>query len=226
MPIITKQPEWTNELSDKNFSNTIKIQLIIWSNIYHWRRYRGLSQSELATKAGITQSIVSELEGGDYNPSIEMLSKIANTLSIKIEDITKENFNRRFFETLDYFISKIENIDILKLMKLVYFADFEYKQKNWQKFTWMEYMRRHAWPFTNKIYLADKFFLKNWDKFENRANLSKKVALSRDDERFLDEIIKEYGSLSSTDIRDKSYETEPMKWCKRTNHYKMWKTIL
>ncbi|MDR0860256.1 MAG: helix-turn-helix transcriptional regulator [Candidatus Peribacteria bacterium] len=78
----------------------------------------------------MTQSIVSELEAGEYNPSIEVLTKIADALEISIEYFTKENFNRRFLETLDYFISHLPTVDILKLMKLVYFADIQYYQKN------------------------------------------------------------------------------------------------
>jgi len=132
MPILKDhQPKWTEYLGTEAENTTIKNQLIIWSNIYHWRRYRGLSQSELAQKASITQSIVSDLEGGDYNPSIEMLGRIADVLDIKMEYITKEDFNRRFFEALDYFIAKLEKIDILKLMKLIYFAEYIYQQKSW-----------------------------------------------------------------------------------------------
>jgi hypothetical protein len=59
-----------------------------------------------------------------------MLGRIADVLDIKMEYLTKENFNRRFFEALDYFISKLEKIDILKLMKLIYFAEYTYQQKS------------------------------------------------------------------------------------------------
>jgi transcriptional regulator with XRE-family HTH domain len=79
----------------------------------------------LAKKANITQSIVSELEDGDYNPTVDVLNRIANALGIKIDLLAKENFNRRFFETLDYFVSKIKGVDILKLMKLMFFADLD-----------------------------------------------------------------------------------------------------
>jgi flagellar biosynthesis regulator FlbT len=53
------------------------------------------------------------------------LSKIAKALSIKIEYLTKEQFNRKFFEALAYFLSKVKDIDVLKAMKMIYFSDLK-----------------------------------------------------------------------------------------------------
>ncbi len=41
---------------------------------------RGLTQKDLADIAGTKQSAISRLESGNYNPSIEFLSKIALAL--------------------------------------------------------------------------------------------------------------------------------------------------
>lgn len=41
---------------------------------------KGLSQKELAEIIGTKQSAISRLENGNYNPSIEFLSKIAHAL--------------------------------------------------------------------------------------------------------------------------------------------------
>lgn len=225
MPIITKQPEWTKTLSDDDFSRTVRNQLIVWSNIFHWRKYRWLSQQELAEKAKITQAIISELENGDYNPSMEMLTRIADALSLKLETLTKEKFNWKFFEALNFFISKIKNVDILKLMKLMYFTDLEAYDFLGYKLTGMEYYRWHAWPFNNNIYIANEVFQKNDKWFEQKQNLEKNVALTKDDEKFLDKIVEKYWSMWSTEIRDKSYETKPMEWCTKTNGHKMGEKI-
>jgi len=167
----------------------------------------------LAEKASITQSIVSELEASEYNPSIEVLTKIADALEISIEYLTKENFNRRFFETLDFFIAHLPKIDILKLMKLVYFTDWKYYQQHNIKFTGTNYLRRYAWPFNKEIYLADTFFTKKNQYFLSQSILAKRLTFSPDDEKFLESIILEYGNLSSMEIKKKSYETEPMQGC-------------
>lgn len=41
----------------------------------------GLTQAELAKKIGMKQSNISRFESGEYNPSIEFLSKIATGLN-------------------------------------------------------------------------------------------------------------------------------------------------
>lgn len=44
----------------------------------------GLTQSQLATKAGTKQSAISRLESGTYNPSIGFLEKIAKALNLNL----------------------------------------------------------------------------------------------------------------------------------------------
>ncbi len=48
------------------------------------RLQRGLSQSQLAIKAGTKQSAISRLESGRYNPSLTFLTKIAKALDSTI----------------------------------------------------------------------------------------------------------------------------------------------
>jgi len=52
----------------------------IKTQVIRLRIEKGLSQKELAEKIGIKQSAISRLENGDYNPSVELLSKIAEAL--------------------------------------------------------------------------------------------------------------------------------------------------
>jgi len=210
MPILTTPPKRTTQLDDEQMKSTIRNQLTIGSNIYHRRKYKGLSQQTLAEKANITQSIVSELEAGEYNPSIEVLTKIADALKVSIEYLTREHFNRRFLETLDYFIAHLRNVDVLKLMKLLYFTDVHYHEKNGMKFTGTKYLRRYAGPFNKDIYLADTFFTKNGQYFTPQSTLAKRLTLTKNDEQFLDSIIAEYGKMSSVEIKKRSYATTPM----------------
>lgn len=118
-----------------------KLQLMIGGNIFHWRKYRGLSQEELATKAAITQSIVSELENGDYNPSVEILQKIAHALEIEYELLNKQSMNWKMIECIDYLTQKIQDITTLKAMKLLYMIDYESLQQKKEKMTGLEYIR-------------------------------------------------------------------------------------
>lgn len=50
--------------------------------IKHYRQYRGLSQTELAVRAGISQSYLSEIENGTKGLTVALLYKIASVLEI------------------------------------------------------------------------------------------------------------------------------------------------
>ncbi|HBM80675.1 MAG TPA: transcriptional regulator, partial [Clostridiaceae bacterium] len=52
--------------------------------IFDYRMENKLSQTELAKKLGITQVMVSKLESGQYNPSVEQLWKISKKLGWKL----------------------------------------------------------------------------------------------------------------------------------------------
>ena len=52
-----------------------------------WREFRQMSQQELAEKAGISIPYLSQLETNKRTGSIEVLSAIAKTLDVSIENI-------------------------------------------------------------------------------------------------------------------------------------------
>ncbi len=52
-----------------------------------WREYRGLSQGELATRASISASYLSQLESGKRDGTIEVLSALANGLGVALDDL-------------------------------------------------------------------------------------------------------------------------------------------
>ncbi|MFW6016507.1 MAG: helix-turn-helix transcriptional regulator, partial [bacterium] len=55
----------------------------IKSQIIKLREEQGISQKELAEKIGTKQSAISRLENNDYNPSVELLDKVAHALGKK-----------------------------------------------------------------------------------------------------------------------------------------------
>ncbi|MEK7125620.1 MAG: helix-turn-helix transcriptional regulator [Patescibacteria group bacterium] len=46
---------------------------------------RRMSQAQLARKVGTKQSAIARLESGGYNPSLEMLQKVAKALDAKLK---------------------------------------------------------------------------------------------------------------------------------------------
>ncbi len=53
-----------------------------------WREYFGMTQQELARKAGMTQPALARLEKSDSKPRISTLKKIAAAMDVTIEQLT------------------------------------------------------------------------------------------------------------------------------------------
>ncbi|MFA7717291.1 MAG: helix-turn-helix domain-containing protein [Candidatus Absconditabacterales bacterium] len=212
MPIITDyQPKWAKYLKDDRGQQML--QLIVGGNVFHRRKYKGLSQQELAKKAKLTQSIVSELENGDYNPSLEVLQKIAVALDIDYELLTKRKITRKMIEAIDYMTSKIKDIDTLKAMKMLFLIDYESRQKNKEKMIGREYRRRSRGPFNREIYDAESLFAKGKHLVYKPIEFKTYLTLEKDDKRFIDLIIEKFGHMSATNLMEYTYKLEPMKGC-------------
>ncbi|TCM58163.1 helix-turn-helix protein [Rhizobium sp. PP-F2F-G48] len=55
-----------------------------------FRKYRGLSVSDLAAAAGISQPYLSEIEGGKKTGSVDVLKRIATALKVDLDDLVVE----------------------------------------------------------------------------------------------------------------------------------------
>lgn len=58
--------------------------------IFDYRIRNKLSQKQLAEKLGITQAMVSKLESGDYNYTLEQLWKVSSKLGLKFDVVFEE----------------------------------------------------------------------------------------------------------------------------------------
>lgn len=52
-----------------------------------WREYRGLTQQQLATVAGISTPYLSQIESGKREGTADILAAIAETLGLSLDDI-------------------------------------------------------------------------------------------------------------------------------------------
>ena len=75
---LLQNPELKKEYDDLQVIYDIKREII------RLRLSQGLSQKDLAQKVGTRQSAISRLESGEYNPSVEFLSKVAHALGKNI----------------------------------------------------------------------------------------------------------------------------------------------
>ncbi|NAX21560.1 HTH-type transcriptional regulator PuuR [Vibrio sp. V39_P1S14PM300] len=68
---------------------------LVGKNIVQLRKSHGLSQRELAEKAGITHSAISSIENGKVSPSVSSLQKIVNVFSLSLSEFfTFEQHNK------------------------------------------------------------------------------------------------------------------------------------
>ena len=49
------------------------------------RKEKGITQAELARRAGIPRTNITRFESGDYNPSLEMMVRIAAALGMRLQ---------------------------------------------------------------------------------------------------------------------------------------------
>jgi len=60
-------------------------------NVKQYRTKMGLSQDQLARKAGITYSTLTKLESGvNQNPKVKTLQQLAQALEVTLDDLIKE----------------------------------------------------------------------------------------------------------------------------------------
>lgn len=211
-------------LVKSDYTNNI-FAMTIGSNILHWRKYKGISQQELAQKASITQASISEIENGEWNPTIDTISRIAQALDTKIELITKNRISWKMIEAVDYMTQKLNSIDILKAMKLLYFADLESFQRDGNKVIWLQYIRRNRWPFNQDIYQLNDIFEKKGEKYTPQ-NFKTYFSLTTSDKGFLDQIVDHYGKYKAVELMNMSYDTPPMKWFKKWDEKWMGEIVL
>lgn len=72
-----------------NVRETLKDNLIFYS------KAKGVSQKDLAIALGVSQAAVSHWFKGDNSPNIEIVSKIAEILGVRISDLLNERENTK-----------------------------------------------------------------------------------------------------------------------------------
>jgi DNA-binding XRE family transcriptional regulator len=63
----------------------------IFNRIEELRSAKGLSRQQLADAVGVHYQTVGYLERGEYNPSLSLALKIANTLKTEVDEIFSLN---------------------------------------------------------------------------------------------------------------------------------------
>ena len=88
-----------NKPADESTKEKFELDDILYDvsmKIFEFRIKNNLTQKQLAEKLGITRSMVSKLESGQYNPTVEQLWKISKKLgwNFKIIFGEKDSMNQ------------------------------------------------------------------------------------------------------------------------------------
>ncbi|WP_248910056.1 helix-turn-helix transcriptional regulator [Halocatena marina] len=59
-----------------------------------WRAKRNLTQKELATEVDVSRQTINAIEGGRYDPSLELAFKLAAYFDCRIEDLFDPELDR------------------------------------------------------------------------------------------------------------------------------------
>ncbi|AZO33555.1 MAG: helix-turn-helix domain-containing protein [Mesorhizobium sp.] len=69
----------------------MEIREIFARNLRILRKAKGLSQEEVAHRAGIDRTYISALERSVYNPSIDVLARLADVLGVEPSELLRRN---------------------------------------------------------------------------------------------------------------------------------------
>lgn len=106
--------DFVNEFASNEVKERFEFDDILYNismKIFDYRTSHDLSQKELAKKLEVTQAMVSKLESGQYNPSVEQLWKISKKLNLKftISLEAKEDEKTEVWDTQEYKLGNIED---------------------------------------------------------------------------------------------------------------------
>lgn len=82
--------------------------------IIQLRKDKGWSQSDLASKTGISQVMVGKYERGDATPSIEVAKKIADAFEVSLDYLVGEGMNASFDKKT---LQRLQDLELLDAEK-------------------------------------------------------------------------------------------------------------
>jgi transcriptional regulator with XRE-family HTH domain len=82
---------------------------IIGMNILNILNEKGIKQTELAERLGVTKQTLNKIIHGRRNITIDEIKKICNILEVPIERLTKEDNSEEKAEPIKFFMGKVNS---------------------------------------------------------------------------------------------------------------------
>lgn len=110
--------DFLNEFASDEAKERFELDDILYDismRIFNYRTENKLSQKDLANKLEVTQAMVSKLESGQYNPSIEQLWKISKKINLKftVSLDPKEDNKTDIWDTQEYKLGNMEDNEFI-----------------------------------------------------------------------------------------------------------------
>ena len=153
-------------------------------------------------------------------------SALDNNNYKKGKPVDNEVFEK-FKELLLYIISKtsqLPNVGKTVLYKMLYFCEFDWFEKTWERLTWLDFIKLPKWPapqgfdFMISRMCKDNEIIPVNAKFmwytQQRYLINKKlenVFLDKDKEKFVDDIIERFKNMNASEISEYSHWDIPRK---------------
>ncbi|WP_306554719.1 helix-turn-helix domain-containing protein [Ruthenibacterium lactatiformans] len=83
-------------------------------NIRKYRLIQGLKQDELAEQCGCSNSHIGQIENARGIPSLDMVVKIANSLSVTVDQLLKDSYANPEMVYLREVAERIENYPVAR----------------------------------------------------------------------------------------------------------------
>lgn len=72
-----------SSMLNDNIQETVRKNLV--RQYAYYRKIKRMTQADVAERAGVSRTNITRFEGGDYNPSLEMLVKLAMALDMELD---------------------------------------------------------------------------------------------------------------------------------------------
>jgi transcriptional regulator with XRE-family HTH domain len=72
----------------------MELQRLVGENVRHWRMRLGISQEELAFRAGLHRTYVSGVERGVRNPTVVIVGRLAEALKVEPHELLSNKTRR------------------------------------------------------------------------------------------------------------------------------------
>ena len=125
------------------------------------RAKRGVSQSEVAKRLGISRTSYIAVEQGKRDLTLGEFEKLSEVLSVSLEDMEHGELPNyeKYKQMILAFLRLNKNVPKTKLAKLLYFADFAWYYSHLESMSGMQYRKIHYGPVADTYFrLIDEMF--------------------------------------------------------------------